>query len=455
MPETSPVRIAVVGAGTITQSVHLPALRRLTGALRLTAVCDLSPTRAARVAAEAGEGVRPFHDLETLLADTSEQAPDAVLLATPGTHAEAARAALRAGKHVLAEKPLCLTVAEAEELAALAEERGRVLQVGYMKLYDPVLPAAAEELARLDTPRTVRVTVLHPADEPQVAHLRMGPPDTDVDTSVIEAAARYEAARTAEALGEGIPEELGAYYREVLNGSVIHELSVLRGLGLGLPRTFDSARLWPWPVSGEPPCLLADGELPGGARLVLNWNWLPDHPEYGEEIAVLARDGRLRLDMAAPYLVDVRSRLHVERADQDGQAGGLRSSARVLPGYDTGFVRQLEAFAASVTEGAPVLSGAAGAAEDIRALQALLAALARAQGHKVGGEAAHPTETDTDTGTDTAVVQPTGTHPTADRSTAARPNADRPTDARPTADRSTAARPSSARAARPTQETPR
>ncbi|MFG3260391.1 Gfo/Idh/MocA family protein [Streptomyces sp. NPDC048172] len=382
MPETSPVRIAVVGAGTITQSVHLPALKRLGRSLRLTAVCDLSPTRAARVAAEAGEGVRAFHELDALLADGDV---DAVLLATPGTHATAARAALEAGKHVLAEKPLCLTVAEAEELSALAAERGLVLQVGYMKLYDPVLPAAARELAELDTPRTVRVTVLHPADEPQVEHLRMGPPDTDVDTSVIAEANAYEAARTAEALGD-VPEELGAYYRNVLNGSVIHELSVLRGLGLGLPRTFDAAALWPWPVSGEPPCLLADGELPGGARLVLNWNWLPDHPEYGEEITVLARDGRLHLDMAAPYLVDVRSTLRVEKAAKDGS--GLRSDSVVRPGYDTGFVLQLEAFAASVADGAPVLSDAAGAADDVRALQALLTAVARAQGIEVGGEAA-------------------------------------------------------------------
>jgi len=382
MPETSPVRIAVVGAGTITQSVHLPALKRLGRSLRLTAVCDLSPTRAARVAAEAGDGVRAFHELDALLADADV---DAVLLATPGTHAAAARAALEAGKHVLAEKPLCLTVAEAEELSMLAAERELVLQVGYMKLYDPVLPAAARELAQLDTPRTVRVTVLHPADEPQVEHLRMGPPDTDVDASVLDEAQAYEAARTADALGD-VPEELGAYYRDVLNGSVIHELSVLRGLGLGLPRAFAAAKLWPWPVAGEPPCLLADGELPGGARLVLNWNWLPDHPEYGEEITVLARDGRLHLDMAAPYLVDVRSTLRVEKAAKDGS--GLRSDCAVRAGYDTGFVCQLEAFAASVADGAPVLSDAAGAAEDVRALQALLAALAAAQGVEVGGEAA-------------------------------------------------------------------
>ncbi|MFE2045160.1 Gfo/Idh/MocA family protein [Streptomyces sp. NPDC059477] len=379
MSVRSPLRLAVIGAGTISQSVHLPAVRRLGALFELATVCDLSPSRAAEVAAGAGAGVRSTHDYGTVLADPDI---DAVLLATPGTHAQAARAALEAGKHVLAEKPLSLTVAEAAELGALAEARGLVLQVGYMKMYDPLTEVAAAELAALDTPRTVRVTVLHPADEPQVEHLRMTRPADDADPSVIEEARAYEAARTTEALGE-VPAALAGYYRDVLNGSVIHELSVLRALGFTLPTAFDSAELWPWPVAGEPPCLLATGDLGDGARLVINWNWLPDHPEYGEEIAVLARDGRLRLDMAAPYLTDVRSSLRVERAEN-----GVRHDSTLQHGYDTGFVRQLEEFAACVRDGAPVRSGAAGAAEDIRCLQALLAALAAREGVKVGGEAA-------------------------------------------------------------------
>ncbi|MFF4758277.1 Gfo/Idh/MocA family protein [Streptomyces sp. NPDC001292] len=379
MPSHPPVRLAVIGAGTISQSVHLPAVQRLGALFQTAVVCDLSPSRAAAVAARCGVGVRATHSYESVLADDTV---DAVLLATPGTHAQAARAALEAGKHVLAEKPLCLTVAEAEELGALAEAKGLVLQVGYMKMYDPLTEVAAAELAELDTPRTVRVTVLHPADEPQVEHLRLAPPAADADTSVIAESLAYEDARTLDALGE-VPAELGRYYRDVLNGSVIHELSVLRALGLTLPTTFDSAQLWPWPVEGEPPCLLATAPLGDGARLVLNWNWLPDHPEYGEEIAVLARDGRLRLDMAAPYLVDVRSTLRVERAE-----GAMRRDTTARHGYDTGFVRQLEEFAAAVQGDAPVRSGAAGAAEDVRCLQALVAALAARAGITVGGEAA-------------------------------------------------------------------
>ncbi|MDQ3668906.1 MAG: Gfo/Idh/MocA family oxidoreductase, partial [Actinomycetota bacterium] len=63
---------------------------------------------------------------------------DAVAIATPVvTHADLAREALLAGKHVFVEKPMALAAEEAEELVALAEERGLVLMPGHLLLYHP------------------------------------------------------------------------------------------------------------------------------------------------------------------------------------------------------------------------------------------------------------------------------------------------------------------------------
>jgi predicted dehydrogenase len=65
---------------------------------------------------------------------------DAVVVATPAqSHAQLAKAALSRNKHVLVEKPLALTVADADELRALANERSRVLMVGHTFLYTPAL----------------------------------------------------------------------------------------------------------------------------------------------------------------------------------------------------------------------------------------------------------------------------------------------------------------------------
>jgi predicted dehydrogenase len=86
-------------------------------------------------------GRYPHARTATSFADMlADESLDAVVIATPVvTHHELARQALRAGKHVLVEKPLALTAEEAEELVALAEERELVLMPGHLLLYHPAV----------------------------------------------------------------------------------------------------------------------------------------------------------------------------------------------------------------------------------------------------------------------------------------------------------------------------
>ena len=114
-----------------------PNLARNFGALAdLRWLCDLSPDVLDK-AAKAHPQARTTDDFEALLADPEV---DAVVIATPVvTHYELAKQALSAGKHVFVEKPQAQSSAEAEELTALAEERGLVLMPGYLLLYHPAL----------------------------------------------------------------------------------------------------------------------------------------------------------------------------------------------------------------------------------------------------------------------------------------------------------------------------
>jgi predicted dehydrogenase len=387
MTTSSRIRLGIAGLGSIAQTVHLPNLRTLEDRFRVCHVCDVSGELAASVAAELPGDVRVGTDWRDLCADGSL---NAVLLLTPGAHAEPALAALRAGKHVLAEKPLCVTQAEAARLTAAAAEAGRVLQVGYMKMYDPVLPRARASLAGLGALRVVRVTVLHPSDECQVEHalIRHFPVS---DRGPIETADAYAAARTAEALGADAPAGLAALYNDVLLGSVIHEFSLLRALGFTPPASYRYANARPLITdrpSTSPPCLLAVTDLGGDVELQLAWNWVPDYPEYTEELAVFGTAGRLYLDMPGPYLPAQRARLRVERA-----VGDERATTTYHSSYLTAFVHELAAFADSVQDGAPVLSDAAGAAADTRSLQGMTAAIGAGAGIKLGGEAAPGSDT--------------------------------------------------------------
>ena len=93
-------------------------------------------------AAKAHPQARTTADFEELLADPEL---DAVVIATPVvTHYELAKQALLAGKHVFVEKPQAQSSAEAEELAALAEEQGLVLMPGYLLLYHPAVQRLKE-----------------------------------------------------------------------------------------------------------------------------------------------------------------------------------------------------------------------------------------------------------------------------------------------------------------------
>ena len=129
------VRLGVVGGGLIAQLAHLPALRALDRLFAVAALAEPDPdVRDALVAPVWHRGrLSPSHATMLERADL-----DALLVCSPnGTHARVALEALDAGLHVLVEKPLCLDPADGRAIASRARRDGRVVQVGYMKRFDP------------------------------------------------------------------------------------------------------------------------------------------------------------------------------------------------------------------------------------------------------------------------------------------------------------------------------
>jgi predicted dehydrogenase len=130
----SAVGLAVIGAGY--WGPNLVRTAQATPALRLEWLCDLDEQRARRVLGSYTT-VRPTTSFETVLRDRSV---DAVAIATPAaTHFDLVRAALEAGKHVLVEKPLTLSVSEGRKLVDLAERSGLVLMCDHTYCYTPAV----------------------------------------------------------------------------------------------------------------------------------------------------------------------------------------------------------------------------------------------------------------------------------------------------------------------------
>jgi predicted dehydrogenase len=126
-----PLRLAVVGAGHLGR-IHARLARNLEGA-ELVAVAD--PVAAARQDVAAETGATPYENFLDLVGRI-----DAAIVATPTwLHHSVAMPLLRAGIHLLVEKPLAASVDEADEMVAAAEAAGVVLQTGHVERFNPAL----------------------------------------------------------------------------------------------------------------------------------------------------------------------------------------------------------------------------------------------------------------------------------------------------------------------------
>ena len=127
------VRIGVLGCGQIAQAAHFDACRRAHNA-ELYAICDVAEDLLAEMTARHHPRVA-YRDYDQMLADPLV---DAVIIAVADQfHVPMALEALAAGKHVLVEKPLGISVEECEDLRRAVQASGCVLQVGSMKRFDP------------------------------------------------------------------------------------------------------------------------------------------------------------------------------------------------------------------------------------------------------------------------------------------------------------------------------
>jgi scyllo-inositol 2-dehydrogenase (NAD+) len=135
------LRIGVLGVGEMGRR-HADNLRRLVPEAHLVAVADASVDRARQVAAEL-EVENSFSSLEEMLGCDLQ----AVLISTPDKfHAQAIEVIAAAGKDILSEKPVALSLADAERALAAVKKAGVRLQIGFMRRYDPAYAAAMKRV---------------------------------------------------------------------------------------------------------------------------------------------------------------------------------------------------------------------------------------------------------------------------------------------------------------------
>jgi predicted dehydrogenase len=340
-PGAERVRVAVVGAGLISQAMHLPHLVRLSERFELVALVDPSATVRERVGARYGAPLCCESHLEAF----ELARPDAVIVASPnGTHAEITLAALVAGIHVFVEKPLCITLADADAIIAARERAGRVVQVGYNNRFDPVFERLLEELPRSsERLRYVNVLVHDPEFDPY-----FGPDDlirgADVSARLVAASAADEARQVAAAVGAADADTITAFSGGFL-GSLVHQVNLVHGMlermGEPLPATVIGGDSW---AAGE--ALTGSVRLRNGARWDSAWIQLLALHEYEETISLCFEDAVVKLAIPSPWLRQSPSVYSVSRAGAGGREGHRFES------YEEAYQRELVHFHDCITAGA-------------------------------------------------------------------------------------------------------
>lgn len=139
-----PVRVGLVGYGwwgkTMARNIATSAW------LKLVAVVETDPAVRAQMAADAASmGVTVEQDFQAFL---NTPAMDAVILCSPHTfHADQIVAAAQAGNHVFCEKPLCMTLADAERAIASCEQHARVIGIGHERRFEPAVVQLRADIA--------------------------------------------------------------------------------------------------------------------------------------------------------------------------------------------------------------------------------------------------------------------------------------------------------------------
>jgi len=130
------IKIGFIGCGAIAKNKHMTSLSKLPN-VEIVAFCDIIKERAEEAKEKFGTAdARVYEDYNELLKNEPEV--EVIHVCTPNNaHSEASCAAMRAKKHVMCEKPMARTVAEAKKMLDTAKETGMKLTIGYQNRFNP------------------------------------------------------------------------------------------------------------------------------------------------------------------------------------------------------------------------------------------------------------------------------------------------------------------------------
>ena len=331
------IKVGVVGCGTIAQIMHLPYLKELEDLYEIMALCDISRKLVNKIG--------DFHNVKERYTDyrelLSKSNIDAVLILTPLNHSEIAVAAGNKGKHIFTEKPMCISMKEADSMIESAEKNRVKLMVGHMRLFDPGFQYVQKIVKGMKDVSLVR------------QHTSRGPGVPLPETYTLyrfDDIPEEEKRKGEEFIGEkkkelgDLPEEVKNLYVSLIGGA-IHDIYVLRAM-FGSPRKVLFTKAW------GPSCIYSTGPWD---REVNDFDI--GYTVYGKEKVVdfkFTLDSYLKNDPASAVIKEMEGDVFVEK--------NIRVS------FEESFKRELVHFHECIVEDKEPLSSGKEAKKDLELL---------------------------------------------------------------------------------------
>ncbi|KAF2092285.1 NAD(P)-binding protein [Saccharata proteae CBS 121410] len=357
MSSPKQLRVGVVGAGEVAQVIHLPCLSLLSHLYTISSICDISRKNASHCAAK-------FH-IPKCAADAYEvindPAVDVVFILTSDEfHAVYAIAALEAGKHVMIEKPITLSMQAAQRIIeAEKKAAGPRVFVGYMRRYAPSFTQAFKrEIASI----------------PRILYARVrdfsGP-----NTYFVNGSGTFQVKNTdfPEDAGTQREKMLRELYSEAFDGKVAtperknmcrflgslgsHDISLMRE-ALGFPESVGG-------VTANDPFYSAIFNFrnkTGEPFAVTYESGIDSVPEFDAHLAVYGQDKRVTIHYDSPYVKGLPIKVVVVEKNEHGEI----QKREMLTSYEDAYTAELQEMHACFTEGKAVKTTAEDALQDLK-----------------------------------------------------------------------------------------
>ncbi len=324
-PASDPVRVGLVGLGEVAQVTHIPVLAHLADRFRITAIADVSPGLVEAIGDRLHLPADARHT--DALALVARDDVDLVFVLTSDEyHADQAVAALGAGKHVLIEKPVALTIPDLERIIAARDASGRQAIVGYMRRFADAFTLMRDRLPELGPIRYARVRDLIGQNAQFIEQVEQVLRFDDLTDDQKRDRGERAREQVGTALGE-TPAELVRAYR-LLCGLGSHDLSAMREL-IGTPDRVVGADTWLG--GGYVTAIFAIDDY----RVTFEMG-VDRQVRFDAHIAVYGESGTMTVEYDTPYIRHLPTTLTVERTE-----GTAYHREQILPGYTDPYTREL------------------------------------------------------------------------------------------------------------------